>query len=364
MRNVNMLLAICTGLLFLYGCSESYLSQEDELLPSQVQIPASLSAIPVANEGGILKFNSSKEYHTALKILDTTSLEIRRAWEASLGFRSVRFEFEELLDRFYNEESYSRSDYEGMVDFNYDFPKLINYSPFYASALNNEGLVIIGKMLGSVRNDGCFWSASQDKTALNAMIESRIADEDKGLFAFFPPKSMLEKSCTSGVSLSGITEYGEVTNGNGRGSTKLNGFFSYRYWAYTVSKTSTTVEIDISFDLGGNAQRKGRRKWKDHRQNHTFNWDFQVNHDVFVPGPGPFDRTRVSSTPMNFKGSETHFNVQRAVKYITVLAGTFPLGYNGRNDYPLFIVREGTSTGGTKHTTQDLTPVFLSHGCD
>ena len=259
-----------------------------------------------------------------IDILDTTSFEARKAWEEELSFHSIRLDYEEMLNLFWDEEPYVLSRYKHLADFSGDYPVLIDYLPSFASVLNKDGLVTINGLLGSVRQDGCYWSTNQDKEVLEKLIKKKKHDPENGLFVFKAPKNLLAKSCSDGIVYSSFTEYKSVSNGNSRGSTKINGFISYSYFA--IPSGATHSEFKIEFIMGGTSQRRGRRKWKDHRQNHTFHWDFVVDHEVYVPGPGPFEQTLVSSTPMFFSGQETHNNnlrAENAISYNKTLEGKF-----------------------------------------
>lgn len=362
MKMFKIIPALLIGLMLFSSCVKESLTALDEVVPNEVTKIQSIDQLKVGNQDGVLKFNNSEEFYSALNILDTVSLEARKTWETEMGFRSIRTVYEEVMDKFYNDEAIDRSQYKNLISFEGDIPMLLDYTMYTASALNEEGLLIMRDAIGTLRKDGCYWAESGEASEVKSLLETKKSDAEKGLFAFEVPAS-LAKACTGGLINVSYDETHVISNGNSRGSSELQGWLTFNYHVMTLN--SSFKEVKVFLRMRGVSRRKGRRRWSNHRANHTFSWNFRVIHEEYEQtGPSIFDRRLIGTSPRTYQGSETHNNNQEAVKEFVFEEGIFANQFVNLNIYILDRITSGTSSTGTFQTTNYLTPAKVIYGCN
>ena len=224
--------------------------------------------------------------------------------------------------------------------------------------INENGKVMVAGSLGSLRLEGCYWVSNENATSLDKLILKKKHDPENGLYAFDAPAFVEEKSCSNGFPNSHWSSTKVVSNGNGKGAARLQGWANFNY-VVTPGSGPDMFDALLTFRLRGVSYRKGRRRWKKERTNHTFNWDFRVDRLGLNLETGVW----VSIDPRDFSGTDTHNNNQEAIR--TVQVGNFPMNGNAviLTRMVLETVRTGTLNGGTSQTTNQLSPSFVSYGC-
>ena len=351
-------MALWIGLLLIVGCSKESLTDLDGNAPQPVQSYKTLSDIKCQLKGDVLSFETTQDFNQAITLLDTASIATRMAWEAELGFRSMRLVFEQALDQYLNDSAFNQSPYKHLITFDTEGPMLLDYSDYVASVLNENGKVMVAGSLGSLRLEGCYWVSNENATSLDKLILKKKHDPENGLYAFDAPAFVEEKSCSNGFPNSHWSSTKVVSNGNGKGAARLQGWANFNY-VVTPGSGPDMFDALLTFRLRGVSYRKGRRRWKKERTNHTFNWDFRVDRLGLNLETGVW----VSIDPRDFSGTDTHNNNQEAIR--TVQVGNFPMNGNAviLTRMVLETVRTGTLNGGTSQTTNQLSPSFVSYGC-
>ena len=290
MNVLKTLFFLSLGLIIFQTCSKDEISTtssnhqpEEERLTIQEEL---LRTVKASSEDGVLYFDNSPDFHRALDVLDTISLDARKTWESELGFTSLRSVYEEVLEAFLNDEEIDQSLYRGLISFDRDYPYLINHTSYVASVLNEYGVVSIHGMLGSLSYEGCFWVKGGSVQDVKTLISTKEHDPENGVLSYNVSRLRNNngRTCTEGIPTR-YEQIQEVSDGDNRGSSRLRANAIYSYTVTPGSGDGSLEYIRVLFRMRGVSERKGRRKWSSDRTDHIFSWKFTINHQIVETTP-------------------------------------------------------------------------------
>ncbi|MEO1513596.1 MAG: hypothetical protein AAFV95_01245 [Bacteroidota bacterium] len=351
------LFALLGVFLAFQACGDKNQTTEDQLIDDYVE-PVHSIDLNVAVKNGALVFESDEKFFEAMQILDTFNLSSRLAWEDAIGFRSLRTAFELGLIKYFNEETDGFDLPADMIDYVDGFPALKGIDGYPASVLNRDAIVYIGDQIGTVREEGSFWIENGTKAQLaQALIEKESRLED-GIYVrlnkYDGPAIAQQRTCTNGFPNTSYTDQEFISNGTGRGSSALQGMFTFQFiTTYDSQRNRTTIECYARLTGTSYRRSRNRRNWNLHRDNHVFSWDFDV---LRVNSSG--------TTPLSFSGFVTHYNNQFAVRTINIFQSLI----SGTVIDEAFTLVETydvpTNGGGTFQSTHNISPMRIEYACD
>lgn len=357
-RKISMMLIaiIAISLAFFTGCKEKeFLDSNEDLIIDEVNEDEVITPIhiDVTLKNGALNFEDHEALREALLILDDINLASRKAWEESIGFKSIRTLYEEALKQFLNEEPIEYEKYENFIDFSGDFPRLKNNSKHTSSVLSLDNIYYVWGGIGTFRLDGSYWVAGGSKEKLDEVLVSKQADFDNGVlvYTFGNDNTLENRSCTT-FQEEEFFESGVINNGTNRGSSRLTASFHYVPLASSASPDGSVVWYRVYVYMNGHSYRRNQSGtgWKSYRADHTFSWDFEVSQ---------------GSTITSFSGGDFHANNYDVQRRIDIFDDYKSSSWVASNFFQLHEVYTTPHNGnGTFHTTNFLSPDVVDFGCD
>ena len=344
------LLPLLIGLAMSSCTKEETLVDTENLVEEEVITPIHIDAEVV---NGALSFKTAEAYFKAVETLKAANLASRLAWESKIGFTSMRSSFEEVFQVFLDAEEWKNSQQLSFVDYTGEFPQLKGFDRPNSNVLNEAGIVYVADHIGSVQSLGSFWILNGNEQDLKDAIASRTTNEKEGIYSFVSDQASSTvnfRTCTDDANDSFSSTCGTAicNNGTNRGSSALRSTLLFSSNVIPSGHPSGFFRYRVSVFYEGESFRRSRnrRNWNRHRQDHDFNWDFEVEQ---------------GGTFTSYSGQDTHFNNQIANITIVIFDQTLlaPSWWTV-NDW---IILNSVDGSGTWHTTNDLSPIVATHQC-
>ena len=152
MKNYLMLIVLSIAL---WNCNKEETIEVNNVgAPSEEAYEIADVNIDVSVIDGTLHFKDKDAFFEGLRALDLLDIESRKAWEAKVGFQSIRSVYDEVMEMYENGAHIETEKYEAVISFEGEVPRIRHFDPFTANIINMDGVFYYANSIGSIRR-GC-----------------------------------------------------------------------------------------------------------------------------------------------------------------------------------------------------------------
>lgn len=265
-------------------------------------------------ENGILVFPSVDTFSKTLSRLAELPDAQKDQWETTLGFKSARRKYDEIsnhLSTALNEEEGNKliSNYKEYIIIENDTLKPITGNPYFASVVNEKGIVRIGPDFYRFNNNHETIVLNGSVAKVLAASESKIQDKEAGIIQYNPSNTQTNarilqgQPCNAGV-LSGCRV--ETSNRKSFHDFEFTRYLGIERDPYTYLPVSWIEQTSVQIHFSG--QKRVLGTW------HNYNTSFTCNTLIYNDNEGTDINLTNYSSPGEFKDWYVYLNSDQYVE--------------------------------------------------
>ena len=210
-----------------------------------------------AIENNTLYFSCADDYFSTTVNLSNKTREERRAWEASVGFKSLKTLIEDI-DASYEDKALMQKEHADLFYMKEDSTVLPRTSIIRATVTNCDGIFYVDNILQYVHGDH-FVSVSDNKieTALKVINGEEIPE---GVHIYH--ESVENERCNKGLSLTDCGNHLSATSSNSR--HRLDLYMDITTNVCTCCDMEVRRQYVATVSLKNYDRRHSNRKWREH----------------------------------------------------------------------------------------------------